>query len=439
MVLQFFLPVFGGSNSLLKKIMAFNGKARRVVVTGMGAITPIGATVNDFWNGLLAGESGAGPITYFDTTEYDTKFACELKGFDPQKYMDRKLAQRVDPFTQYALASSDEAIKDSGIDFTKISGERVGVIVGSGIGGMWTYHRQQETLWETKGPHRISPFFIPMLISDIAAGRISMKYGLKGPNYATTSACATASHAIGDAFILIQRGDADVMVTGGSEAGICPMGIGGFNAMKALSTRNDDPKRASRPFDKDRDGFVMGEGSGMLVLEELEHALKRGAHIYAEMGGIGFTADAHHITEPAPGGEGAVRSMRLAIQDAGLKPEDVDYINAHGTSTYPNDKNETAAIKTVFGDHAKKVAVNSTKSMIGHLLGAAGAVEAVVTVKSIVENKIHATINQETPDPECDLYYVPNKPIERTVNVAISNTFGFGGHNATLLFKKFPL
>ncbi len=417
--------------------MAFNGKARRVVVTGMGAITPIGLTVNDFWNGLLAGESGAGPITYFDTTEYDTKFACQLKGFDPLKYMDRKLAQRVDPFTQYALASAEEAVKDSGLDFTKTPGERVGVIVGSGIGGMWTFQRQQETLWETKGPHRISPFFIPMLISDIAAGRISMKYGLKGPNYATTSACATASHAIGDAFILIQRGDADVMVTGGTEAGICPMGIGGFNAMKALSTRNDDPKRGSRPFDKDRDGFVMGEGSGMLILEELEHARSRGAHIYAEMGGIGFTADAHHITEPAPGGEGAVRSMRLAIQDAGLKPEDVDYINAHGTSTYPNDKNETAAIKTVFGDYAKKVAVNSTKSMIGHLLGAAGAVEAVVAVKSIVENKIHATINQETPDPECDLFYVPNVPIERTVNVAISNTFGFGGHNATLLFKKF--
>ncbi len=417
--------------------MAFNGKVRRVVVTGMGTITPIGLTVNDFWNGLLAGESGAGPITYFDTTEYDTKFACQLKGFDPLKYMDRKLAQRVDPFTQYALASAEEAVKDSGLDFTKTPGERVGVIVGSGIGGMWTFQRQQETLWETKGPHRISPFFIPMLISDIAAGRISMKYGLKGPNYATTSACATASHAIGDAFILIQRGDADVMVTGGTEAGICPMGIGGFNAMKALSTRNDDPKRGSRPFDKDRDGFVMGEGSGMLILEELEHARSRGAHIYAEMGGIGFTADAHHITEPAPGGEGAVRSMRLAIQDAGLKPEDVDYINAHGTSTYPNDKNETAAIKTVFGDYAKKVAVNSTKSMIGHLLGAAGAVEAVVAVKSIVENKIHATINQETPDPECDLFYVPNVPIERTVNVAISNTFGFGGHNATLLFKKF--
>ncbi|MDE3058019.1 MAG: beta-ketoacyl-ACP synthase II [Bacteroidota bacterium] len=417
--------------------MAFNGKARRVVVTGMGAITPVGLTVNDFWGGLLAGESGAGPITYFDTTEYDTKFACQLKGFDPLKYMDRKLAQRVDPFTQYALAAADEAVKDSRLDFSKISGERVGVIVGSGIGGMWTYHRQQETVWETKGPHRISPFFIPMLISDIAAGRISMKYGLKGPNYATTSACATASHAIGDAFILVQRGDADVMVTGGAEAGICPMGIGGFNAMKALSTRNDDPKRASRPFDKERDGFVMGEGSGMLILEEFEHAMKRGAHMYAELAGIGFTADAHHITEPAPGGEGAVRSMRLAIQDAGLKPEDVDYINAHGTSTYPNDKNETAAIKTVFGEQAKTVAVNSTKSMIGHLLGAAGAVEAIVAVKSIVENKIHATINQEIPDPECDLFYVPNAPIERTVNVAISNTFGFGGHNATLLFKKF--
>jgi 3-oxoacyl-[acyl-carrier-protein] synthase II len=417
--------------------MAFNGKGRRVVVTGMGAVTPIGLTVKDSWRNALAGVSGAGPITYFDTTQYDTKFAAELKGFDPLNYMDRKLVQRVDPFTQYALAAADEAMKDAAIDFTKISGERVGIVFGSGIGGMLTFQRQHETLVETKGPHRISPFFIPMMIADIAAGRISMKYGLKGPNYATTSACATASHAIGDAFILIQRGDADIMLSGGSEAGICPMGIGGFNAMKALSTRNDAPMKASRPFENDRDGFVMGEGGGVLILEELGHAIKRGVKIYAEIAGIGFTADAHHITEPAPGGEGAVRSMRVAIRDAGLSPQDVDYVNAHGTSTRPNDRNETAAMKTVFADHAKKLAINSTKSMIGHLLGAAGAVGSIMTVLSIVEDKIHPTINYETPDPDCDLFYVPNKSIERTVNVALCNTFGFGGHNATLLFKKY--
>lgn len=417
--------------------MAFNGRARRVVVTGMGAVTPIGLTVREFWKNALAGVSGAAPITYFDTTQYDTKFAAELKGFNPLNYMDRKLVQRVDPFTQYALAAADEAVKDASIDFAKVPGERAGIIFGSGIGGMMTFQRQHETLIETKGPHRISPFFIPMMIPDIAAGRISMKYGLKGPNYATTSACATASHAIGDAFILIQRGDADVMLSGGSEAGICPMGIGGFNAMKALSTRNDAPQKASRPFDKDRDGFVMGEGGGVLILEELRHAIKRGAKIYVELSGVGFTADAHHITDPAPGGEGAVRSMRVAIRDAGLSPEDVDYINAHGTSTPPNDRNETAAMKTVFGEHARKLAINSTKSMIGHLLGAAGAVGSIVTVLSVLEDAVHPTINYETPDPECDLYYVPNASIERTVNVALSNTFGFGGHNATLLFRKY--
>ena len=417
--------------------MAFNGKARRVVVTGMGAVTPIGLTVKEFWKNALTGMSGAAPITYFDTTQYDTKFAAELKGFDPLNFMDRKLVQRVDPFTQYALAAADEAMKDAAIDMTKISGERIGIVYGSGIGGMQTFSRQHETLVETKGPHRISPFFIPMMIADIAAGRISMKYGLKGPNYATTSACATASHAIGDAFILVQRGDADIMLSGGSEAGICPMGIGGFNAMKALSTRNDAPAKASRPFDNDRDGFVMGEGGGVLVLEELGHAIQRGAKIYAEIAGVGFTADAHHITDPAPGGEGAVRSMRAAIRDAGLSPGDIQYVNAHGTSTQPNDRNETAAMKTVFGDHAKKLAINSTKSMIGHLLGAAGAVGSIMTVMTLVEDKIHPTINYETPDPNCDLYYVPNKAIARTVDAALCNTFGFGGHNATLLFRKY--
>lgn len=417
--------------------MPFNGERRRVVVTGMGALTPVGLTKDEYWKNLLAGVSGAGPITSFDASNYDTKFACEVKGFDPLAFMDRKLAQRCDPFTQYALAASEMAIKDAELNLENEDRNRIGVIVGSGIGGMWTYHKQHESLWETKGPHRISPFFIPMMISDIAPGRISMRYGLKGPNYATTSACATSSHAIGDAFILIQRGDADMMLTGGAEAAICPMGIGGFNAMKALSTRNDDPARASRPFDKNRDGFVMGEGSAILVLEELGHALKRNAHIYAELSGIGFTADAHHITEPAPGGEGAVRSMRMALADAGLKPEQITYVNTHGTSTPVGDKNESAAIKTVFGAHAKSLAVNSTKSMIGHLLGAAGAVEAVATVLSVYHNKVHPTINYETPDPECDLNYIPNKAQDWDVPAAVSNTFGFGGHNASILFRKY--
>jgi len=417
--------------------MPLNGERRRVVITGMGALTPIGLSVDEYWTNLLQGKSGAAPITYFDASDYDTKFACELKAFDPLAFMDRKLAQRCDPFTQYALSAAEMAVKDSGLDLQKEDGTRIGVIVGSGIGGMWTFHRQQETLWETKGPHRISPFFIPMMISDIAPGRISMRYGFKGPNYATTSACATSSHAIGDAFILVERGDADVMLTGGAEAAVCPMGIGGFNAMRALSTRNDAPQKASRPFDKNRDGFVMGEGSAILVIEELGHAVRRGARIYAEIGGIGFTADAYHITEPAPGGEGAVRSMKAALKDAGMRPEEIGYVNTHGTSTPVGDKNESAAIKTVFGKHAYSMAVNSTKSMIGHLLGAAGAVEAVATTLSVVNNKVHPTINLETPDPDCDLDYIPNKPKEMEIQAAISNTFGFGGHNASILFKKF--
>lgn len=417
--------------------MPFSGERRRVVITGMGALTPIGLSVEEFWESLIQGKSGAGPITYFDASDYDTKFACELKSFDPLKFLDRKLAQRCDPFTQYAMAAADMAVKDSALDLQKEDGTRIGVIVGSGIGGMWTFHRQQETLWETKGPHRISPFFIPMMISDIAPGRISMRYGLRGPNYATTSACATSSHAIGDAFILIERGDADLMLTGGAEAAVCPMGIGGFNAMKALSTRNETPELASRPFDKDRDGFVMGEGAAILVLEELGHAVRRGARIYAEVGGVGFTADAHHITEPAPGGEGAVRSMQAALQDAGMQPGDIAYINTHGTSTPVGDKNESAAIKTVFGSHARSVAVNSTKSMIGHLLGAAGAVESVATILSVCRDKVHPTINQITADPDCDLDCVPNKARAMEVPAALSNTFGFGGHNASILFKKF--
>ncbi|MFA6467675.1 MAG: beta-ketoacyl-ACP synthase II [Bacteroidota bacterium] len=410
---------------------------RRVVVTGMGAVTPIGLTVKEFWANALAGKSGIANITYFDTTQYDTKFAGELKGFDPHNYMDRKLAQRVDQYTQYALAASEEAIKDSALNFETVNKERVGVVFGSGIGGFKTFQTQTQNLFEAKGPHRISPFFIPMMIPDIAAGRISIKYGLKGPNYATVSACATASHAIGDSMMLIQRGVVDVMVAGGSEAGICEMGIGGFNALKALSTRNDAPEKASRPFEKHRDGFVMGEGGGVLILEELEHAKARGAKIYAELAGMGFTGDAHHITEPAPGGEGAQRSIKMALADAGLNPTDIDYVNAHGTSTYYNDKYETNAIKTVFGDHAQKLVVNSTKSMIGHLLGAAGVIGAIATVMSVVTDEVHPTINYETPDPECDLNYVPNNAIKKRVNAAICNAFGFGGHNATLAFKKF--
>jgi 3-oxoacyl-[acyl-carrier-protein] synthase II len=416
--------------------MAVNGPRRRVVVTGMGALTPLGHNVGEYWNNLLAGKSGAAPITYFDTAAYDTKFACEVKSFDPMQHMDRKLAQRTDLFTQFALVATDMAMADSGLKLENEDTEKIGVIVGSGIGGMWTFETQHTALLE-RGPGRVSPFFIPMMISDIAPGRISMKYGLKGPNYATTSACATSSHAIGDAFMLIQRGDADLMVTGGAEAAVCPMGIGGFNAMKALSTRNDAPEKASRPFDQGRDGFVMGEGSGILVLEELQHALKRGAKIYAELVGVGFTGDAHHITEPAPGGEGAVRAMRRAIGDAGLTPDDVDYVNTHGTSTPVGDKSETAAIKTVFGQRAYKMAVNSTKSLIGHLLGAAGAVEAIATIMTIIDRKVHPTINYETPDPDCDLNYVPNVAKDWSVDTAISNTFGFGGHNASLLFRRY--
>jgi 3-oxoacyl-[acyl-carrier-protein] synthase II len=411
---------------------------KRVVVTGLGVITPIGNTVEEFWNNLLAGKSGAGPITYFDTTHFDTKFACQLKNFDPLNYMDRKLAQRVDPFTQFALASSDMAMKDSGLDMTKIDPYRVGVVFGSGIGGMWTYDREMRKLYDKQGnPDRISPFFIPMLIADIAAGRISMKYGLKGPNYATISACTTSAHSIADSVMLIQRGNADVMVTGGSEAVICPMGVGGFNAMKALSTRNDAPEKASRPFDKDRDGFVMGEGGATLVLEELEFAKARGARIYGEVAGLGLTADAHHITEPAPEGEGVAEAMKIAIKDAGLMPTDIDCVNAHGTSTYYNDKNETAAIKSVFGEHAYKIPVHSIKSMIGHLLGAAGAIESIASVLTINKGIVPPTINYETPDEGMDLNYVPNVPLKKEINTVMCDNSGFGGHNTALVFKKY--
>ncbi len=410
----------------------------KVVVTGMGAVTPIGNNLTEYWNSLIEGKSGGAPITKFDASEFKTQFACEVKNYDPTLHIGYKEAQRMDLFTQYALSSATMAVEDAGINFDELDKERIGVVIGSGIGGMWTYHHQQQTLYERDGkPDRISPFFVPMLISDIAAGHVAIKWGLKGPNYGTVSACATSSHSLADALMLIQRGDADMMITGGSEAVVCPMGVGGFNAMKALSTRNDDPATASRPFDKERDGFVIGEGAGILILETEEHAIKRGAKIYCELAGFGLTDDAYHITQPAAGGEGAVRSMSLAIKDAGLKPEDIDYINAHGTSTPFNDRNETSAIKTVFGDYAYKLAVSSTKSMTGHLLGAAGAIEAIATVLAIHNSKIPPTINYSNPDEDCDLNYVPNKAIDKKIRAAISNTFGFGGHNASLCFKEY--
>ncbi|MFA6572000.1 MAG: beta-ketoacyl-ACP synthase II [Bacteroidota bacterium] len=410
----------------------------KVVVTGIGAVTPIGNTVEELWNSMMIGKSGSAPITRFDSSDFDTKFACEVKNFDPLIYMNRKEVQRLDMFTQLAISAATMAIEDSGIDFEKTDKNKCGAIVSSGIGGMWTYHNQQQALYERGGkPDRISPFFIPMLISDIAPGHIAIRWGLKGPNYATVSACATSSHSIADAVMLIQRGDADLMVVGGSEAVICPMGVGGFNALRALSMRNDSPETASRPFDKDRDGFVMGEGSGILILENIEHALNRGAKIYAEIAGFGLTDDAFHITQPSPGGEGAARSMKQSLKDAGLTPNDIDYINAHGTSTSFNDKTETEAIKQVFGDRAYKISISSTKSMHGHLLGAAGGVEAIATVLAIKNDMVPPTINYTTPDPDCDLNYTPNIPVKKEINAAISNTFGFGGHNASICFKKF--
>lgn len=410
----------------------------KIVVTGMGAVTPIGNTLEEYWKSLQEGKSGAINITRFDTENFKTKFACEVKNFDPLLHINPKEAKRMDLFTRYAVAAAHMAIEDAGLNLEEIDLTRAGAIIGSGIGGMETLQAQQDKFISGgRKPNKISPFFIPMMISDMAAGQVAIQYGLKGPNYGTVSACATSSHSIADALMLLQRGDADLMVTGGSEASVCEMGVGGFNSMRALSTRNDSPETASRPFDKDRDGFVVGEGGGVLILETEEHAQKRGARIYAEIAGIGLTDDANHITAPAPGGEGAVRSMNAAIADAGLKPEDIDYINAHGTSTPANDKNETAAIKTVFGEHAEKLSISSTKSMTGHLLGAAGAVEAIACIKAIEESIVPPTINYTTPDPECDLSYTTDGAVKREVNAAISNTFGFGGHNATLCFKKY--
>ena len=409
---------------------------RRVVITGIGAITPIGNNVEELWDGLCNGKNGAGLITKFDTEQFATKFACEVKNFDVEKYIDKKEAKRMDLYTQFAVATSVMAMDDANFDLENIDKERFGVIYGSGIGGMETFETQT-TNYITGGPKKISPFFIPMMISDIAAGQISIRFGLKGPNYATTSACATSTHAIADAFFMIQRGSADMMVSGGAEASITPMAIGGFNSARAISTWNDRYTEASRPFDKDRNGFVMGEGAATIILEELEHAKARGAKIYAEIIGAGLTGDAYHVTAPAPEGEGAYRSMREALRDGGIKPEDVDYINAHGTSTILNDLNETKAIKKLFGEHAYKLSISSTKSMTGHLLGATGALEAIVCILAIKNSIIPPTINLDEADPECDLNYTPKVAVNKNVNYALTNTFGFGGHNSTLLFKKY--
>jgi len=409
---------------------------RRVVVTGVGMITPLGIGLEQSWKGLLAGRSGVRKITQFDAAGFPTQIAGEVVGFNPEDFIETKEIKKMDRFIHFAVATAQMAMTDSGLNITDRNAERTGVIIGSGIGGLRTIEHYHSVLLE-KGPRKISPFFIPMLIVNLAAGQISIRFGAKGPNSAVATACATGSHAIGDAFKIIQRGDADAMIAGGTEAVITPLGIGGFNAMKALSTRNDEPEKASRPFDVDRDGFIMGEGSGVVILESLETAVDRGARIYAEVAGYGMTADAYHITSPPPNGEGAARCMKMALKDAGIAPSEVDYVNPHGTSTKAGDELETKAIKAVFGDHAYMMPVGSTKSMTGHLLGAAGGVEAIISILSMRDGMIPPTINLDNPDPECDLDYVPNHSRKAEVNCALSNSFGFGGTNACLLFKKF--
>jgi len=409
---------------------------RRVVVTGLGTLSPVGNTVDEFWSALLQGRSGLGQITKFDTTGYPTRIAGEVRNFDPLNFVDKKEARRLDPYLQYAIASSALAVQDAAIDTGKVDGTRFGVLIGSGIGGITTLLESHRNLLE-KGPDRVSPFFIPMLIANMASGLVSMRFGAKGPNSAVVTACATGNHAIGDSFKIIQRNDADVMIAGGSEAIIVPLTIAGFCSMKAMSTRNDEPTKAMRPFDATRDGFVAGEGAGILVLESLEHALARDARIYAEIVGYGMTGDAHHMTAPDPEGDGAARAMAAAVRDAGLDVGAVGYINAHGTSTQYNDQFETIAIKRVFGEHARRLAVSSTKSMTGHLLGAAGGVEAIATVMALHHGILPPTINYETPDPDCDLDYVPNQARKQDVEVALSNAFGFGGTNATLAFRAY--
>ncbi|MDG4656661.1 beta-ketoacyl-ACP synthase II [Ectobacillus antri] len=408
---------------------------KRVVVTGLGALTPVGKDAQTSWENIIQGKSGIGYLTRLDKEMYPAKVAAEIHDFNPEEYIDKKEARRMDRFTQYAVAAAKMAVQDAKLEITDENAPRIGVWIGSGIGGMETYEEQYRIFLE-KGPRRVSPFFVPMMIPDMAAGQVSIALGAKGINSCSVTACASGANSIGDAFKVIQRGDAVAMITGGTEAPLTHMAFAGFSSAKAL-TFHDDPNTACRPFDKNRSGFVMGEGAGILVLEELEHALARGAHIYAEIAGYGATGDAFHITLPAPGGEGGVRAMRQALADAGLQPEDVDYINAHGTSTEANEKYETMAIKEVFGEHAYKVAVSSTKSMTGHLLGAAGAVEAIFSVKAIEDGIIPPTINYETPDPECDLDYVPNVARRQEVRAVLSNSLGFGGHNAALVFKKY--
>ncbi|PEA53151.1 beta-ketoacyl-[acyl-carrier-protein] synthase II [Bacillus pseudomycoides] len=408
---------------------------KRVVVTGVGAVTPVGTDVETAWENIKNGVSGIGRLTRLDADQFPAKVAAEVNDFDVEKYIDKKEARRMDRFTQYAVAAAKMAVEDAKLEITEENGPRIGVWVGSGIGGMETYEEQFK-IFNEKGARRVSPFFVPMMIPDMAAGQVSIALGAKGINTCTVTACASGAHSIGDAYKVIQRGDADAMITGGAEAPLTNMAVAGFCSAKAL-TFNEDPATACRPFDKNRSGFVMGEGAGILVLEELEHALARGAHIYAEIVGYGATGDAFHITLPAPGGEGGVRAMRQALEEAGLKPEDIDYINAHGTSTEANERYETMAIKEVFGEHAYKVAVSSTKSMTGHLLGAAGAVEAIISVKTITDGVVPPTINYETPDPECDLDCVPNQARQQKVRAVLSNSLGFGGHNAALVFKEY--
>jgi 3-oxoacyl-[acyl-carrier-protein] synthase II len=414
-------------------------KSKRVVVTGMGVITPIGNTIGDFWSALLSGKSGVARLKAFDPSRFSCRIAAEVRDFDPSKFMTEKEAKRLDRFVQFGLAASKTAIADSGLDLDKEDKNRIGVLVGSGIGGLHTIEKEHQEYIKRgpeKGPSKITPFLIPMLIANMAAGHISIVFGLKGPNSACVTACATGNNAIGDAFRIVGRGDADVMVTGGAEGAITPMGFGGFCSLKALSLRNDEPEKASRPFDMERDGFIMGEGAGILILEEYERARKRSAPIYCEIVGYGMSGDAYHITAPDPTGDGAKRCMEAAIRDARMNADDIDYINAHGTSTKLNDKIETAAIKCLFKDHARKLAISSTKSMTGHLLGAAGGAEAAVCILTIKNGIITPTINYEYPDPECDLDYVPNESRKARVDVAMSNALGFGGHNATLIFKK---
>ncbi|MCD5390474.1 beta-ketoacyl-ACP synthase II [candidate division NPL-UPA2 bacterium] len=409
---------------------------RRVVVTGMGVISPIGNGKQEFWSSLTQGRSGIGRLTLFDATGYDSQIAGQVNNFDASGRLGKKEARRMDRFTQFAVVAALDAVQDAKLDLSQENLDRIGVLVGSGIGGLSTIEREHSILLK-KGPSRISPLFIPVLIVDMASGQIAIRLGAKGPNSCVATACASASHAIGDSYRIIQRGEAEVMISGGAEAAVTPLGVGGFCAMKALSTRNDEPEKASRPFDKMRDGFVIAEGAGIVILEDLEHALRRSAHIYGELVGYGMSGDAYHITAPAPEGEGAARAMQWALKDANLEPETVDYINAHGTSTQLNDKFETMAIKTVLGEHAKKVAVSSTKSMTGHLLGAAGGVELIACLLVMERDVIPPTINYEYSDPECDLDYVPNEARHQEVNVVMSNSLGFGGHNATLVVRRY--